>query len=259
MNPEQKQILVTRADELFIPACERRLTAKRILDALVLTFEEGEKPLLEEILALRLCLTEYNKLKLSQNTLRASLTEAEQALRIVTSVRDGLREAASKWLLVNREVNKLPTGNFYLPETMDGFLTNALAKLSNETTNQKAGDTEMHDTVTPLTSGRNVPAESPAATHELKTDSDVFQAVQSRKKTFEIRFDDRGFQLGDVLNLKETKSTGSEMKSGAPLVYTGNAISVIVKHILKGPIYGLREGWVIMSIEIAARAAKEQS
>ena len=43
------------------------------------------------------------------------------------------------------------------------------------------------------------------------------------------------------------------MKAGKPLEYTGHVIDVEVLHILRGPIYGLAEGWVIMSI------AKEKS
>ena len=35
-----------------------------------------------------------------------------------------LREAIESQLCVNKEVNKLRVGNFYLPETMDGFLAN---------------------------------------------------------------------------------------------------------------------------------------
>ncbi len=40
-----------------------------------------------------------------------------------------------------------------------------------------------------------------------------------------------------------------EMAAGAPLEYTGKCIPVAVTHILHGPAYGLKEGWVIMSIE----------
>ena len=87
--------------------------------------------------------------------------------------------------------------------------------------------------------------------HELKTDREVFKAVQDGLKTFEIRKDDRGYQVGDNLTLCETRYTGEEMKAGKPLEYTGAAIDVGVSHILRGPIYGLKEGWVIMSIKSA--------
>ncbi len=84
--------------------------------------------------------------------------------------------------------------------------------------------------------------------HTLKTDHAVFQDVIAGRKTFEIRKDDRGFQVGDTLDLLETVHTGAEMTAGAPLEYTGGQSWVTVKHILRGPVYGLADGWVIMSI-----------
>jgi len=85
-------------------------------------------------------------------------------------------------------------------------------------------------------------------THELKTDQDVFQAVIEGLKRYEIRRDDRGFSVGDELLLRETEYTGVEMQQGKPLLFTGREELVQVIHILKGPVYGLIEGWVIMSI-----------
>lgn len=84
-------------------------------------------------------------------------------------------------------------------------------------------------------------------THELKTNPDVFDAVACGAKSFEIRKNDRDFQVGDMLILRKTKHTGVEMANGAPLVYLG-AIYLYVTYILSGPIYGLSEGWVIMSV-----------
>lgn len=85
--------------------------------------------------------------------------------------------------------------------------------------------------------------------HELKTDPDVFDAVSRGEKTFEIRRDDRGFEVGDKLILKKTVHTGAEMAAGAPLYFEGEPESYWVTYILRGPIYGLADGWVIMSIE----------
>lgn len=84
--------------------------------------------------------------------------------------------------------------------------------------------------------------------HELKTDSDVFKAVQRGLKTYEIRFNDRNFQEGDTLLLRETVFTGQQMRDGALLRYTGMAIKATVSHVLHGPSYGLKEGWVILSL-----------
>lgn len=95
--------------------------------------------------------------------------------------------------------------------------------------------------------------------HRLKTDADVFQAMVECRKTYELRKDDRGFQVGDTLTLCETRYTGQEMISyehpdhpgrivdGKPLEYTGRTMGCVVTHILRGPIYGLAEGWAILS------------
>jgi len=85
--------------------------------------------------------------------------------------------------------------------------------------------------------------------HELKTDSQVFDAVLEGRKTFEIRKDGRGFSVGDLLKLRRTLRTGEEMKKGFPLEYVGPPLYVYVTYILRGPIYGLADGWVIMGIK----------
>ena len=86
-------------------------------------------------------------------------------------------------------------------------------------------------------------------THELKTDPGVFNAVARFDKTFEIRKDDRGFEQGDMLHLRQTEHTGRAMAAGSPLVYTGRECYAKITHILHGPIYGLKQGWVILSFK----------
>jgi hypothetical protein len=90
-------------------------------------------------------------------------------------------------------------------------------------------------------------------THSLKTDPDVFDAVWNGLKTFEIRFNDRDFKVGDWLSLHETKYSGSEMKACAPLDYTGRTMLKQVSHVLSG--YGLADGWVCLSLATHAGAA----
>ncbi len=85
--------------------------------------------------------------------------------------------------------------------------------------------------------------------HELKTDPDVFDAVDRGDKTFELRKDDRDFAVGDTLRLRQTAHTGSEMAMGAPLIYTGKTCVRRVTHILRGPRYGLVGGLVILSLD----------
>jgi hypothetical protein len=85
-------------------------------------------------------------------------------------------------------------------------------------------------------------------THILKTDPYVWDLVDSRQKTYELRFNDRYFREGDILILDRTQYTGAEMKAGAPLIYDVRGIKCVIKHVLHGPIYGLEDGWCLLSI-----------
>ena len=97
-------------------------------------------------------------------------------------------------------------------------------------------------------------------THELKTDAAVFAETQAGRKLFEIRKDDRGYQCGDILRLRATRLTGAEMAAGEPLIYTGQEELRRVVSILRGPQYGLAEGWVIMSVvPVSELTSKGQS
>lgn len=84
--------------------------------------------------------------------------------------------------------------------------------------------------------------------HTLKTDPQAFDAVAAGEKTFEIRKGDRNYAVGDTLELRKTRYTGAQMAAGHPLEYTGEALTVSVSHIMRGPVWGLSDGWVILSI-----------
>lgn len=73
-------------------------------------------------------------------------------------------------------------------------------------------------------------------THEIKILPLYFMAVIDGKKNFELRKDDRGYQVGDVVMLKEW--TGKS--------YTGREFGTKIKYVLRGcPEYGLMEGYCI--------------
>lgn len=85
--------------------------------------------------------------------------------------------------------------------------------------------------------------------HILKTDPEAFNAVWERAKQYELRKDDRQFYEGDLLQLRETFYTGQQMAEGKPLKYTGRIAYRTIAHILRGPCYGLVDGWAILSFE----------
>jgi hypothetical protein len=79
------------------------------------------------------------------------------------------------------------------------------------------------------------------ATHYLKTWTVPFQAVKQLLKTFEMRYNDRSYQVGDILVLQEYKpTTGS---------FTGMEVDRVVTYIQEGEHFGLQEGFICMGIE----------
>lgn len=83
--------------------------------------------------------------------------------------------------------------------------------------------------------------------HELKTWPEFFEWTRIGVKRFEIRKEDRGFNRGDVLLLREwAPSTGQ---------YTGRSLRVIVAMVLQGAgLPGLKPGYVVMGIELEEAA-----
>ena len=101
----------------------------------------------------------------------------------------------------------------------------------------------------------------PRTTHELKTWPEFFEATRCGRKKFELRRNDRNFQVGDELWLKEW-NPGEGRKPGGDGVahgYTGRGVVVRVDYIMKAEdiTFGPGEsfwkspvaaGYVIMSI-----------
>lgn len=79
--------------------------------------------------------------------------------------------------------------------------------------------------------------------HELKIKSEYFMDVARGRKSAEIRFNDRNYKVGDILNLYEIDKSGNR---------TGRKCSVIISHILDDAEY-LRDGYVMLSIGVMSR------
>ena len=76
--------------------------------------------------------------------------------------------------------------------------------------------------------------------HELKTWKEYFEEVFMGRKTFEVRKNDRNFQKGDILILKEWDNEKQE--------YTGRQMARAVSYILTGGQFGVEAGFVVMAI-----------
>lgn len=74
--------------------------------------------------------------------------------------------------------------------------------------------------------------------HELKIAPEYFKEVLSKEKTFEFRYNDRNYQVDDIIKLKEYDNSQ----------YTGREISVQITYILQD-FEGLQSNYAILSIK----------
>ncbi|TFH66437.1 MAG: DUF3850 domain-containing protein [Gemmatimonadales bacterium] len=78
-------------------------------------------------------------------------------------------------------------------------------------------------------------------THRLKTWPDPFAAVLNGTKSYEIRVNDRDYQMGDILHLVEFFPEDG--------MFTGDQLWVRVTYMTKGGDWGLPDHLCVMSIE----------
>lgn len=76
--------------------------------------------------------------------------------------------------------------------------------------------------------------------HKLKIQSEHYINVINGTKTAEIRYNDRNYQVGDILILNEIDENG---------IFTGNKCVVTVTHILDDNQY-LQTGYVMLSFRL---------
>jgi len=86
--------------------------------------------------------------------------------------------------------------------------------------------------------------------HELKTAPCYFQQVIQGNKTFEIRKDDRAFQKGDRVILKEYDSNSGVIER---LKYTGRLVGAEIGFVTS---YEQQKGYVVFSL---VNIGKEQN
>jgi hypothetical protein len=76
--------------------------------------------------------------------------------------------------------------------------------------------------------------------HELKTWPMFFEAVRLGVKNFEVRENDRGFEAGDTLLLKEWEPMTKK--------YTGRYCERYVTYVLPGGNFGVAPNFCVMGI-----------
>jgi hypothetical protein len=93
-------------------------------------------------------------------------------------------------------------------------------------------------------------------THQLKTWPEYFDAILEGRKQFEYRRNDRNFQVGDFLCLREWKPEGFADDFGERIQgnYTGREIIRRVTYLLL-----TRDGYAVMSLERENAAGPSQS
>ena len=81
--------------------------------------------------------------------------------------------------------------------------------------------------------------------HQLKTWPQYFERIISGQKNFEVRKNDRDFQVGDILILNHY-DPDADITVSAEDVF----IRVKITYILHGPGLGIEAGYCVMGIEI---------
>jgi hypothetical protein len=91
--------------------------------------------------------------------------------------------------------------------------------------------------------------------HVLKTDPEIFDAMDNGQMVCGIRLNDRNYRVGDSVLHQKTTFTGAEMAKKSPLVYTGDELLRKITHIVEGPAFGVLDGWVVLSFAPQAQYA----
>lgn len=84
-------------------------------------------------------------------------------------------------------------------------------------------------------------SEREPVTHEVKCWREPFAALKSGAKPWELRLNDRDYRTGDTLRQFEWNE--------AENCYTGDEVSHRIGWLLKGPSFGLPDGYVVMTLE----------
>lgn len=77
--------------------------------------------------------------------------------------------------------------------------------------------------------------------HRLKIEEPYANAVVSGDKNFEVRYDDRGYQKGDIVRFQTVNDKGESVD------HMINGAEYIITYALHG--FGIKEGWCVFGIK----------
>ncbi len=81
--------------------------------------------------------------------------------------------------------------------------------------------------------------------HELKTWPEPFNATWDGVKNFEVRENDRGFEVGDLLHLRKWEPIAG--------IFTGKSLLVSVEYLVPGGAWGLPMGICVLGTRVLER------
>lgn len=95
--------------------------------------------------------------------------------------------------------------------------------------------------------------------HEIKSWPEFFEPVYEGEKTFELRKNDRNYQVGDVLVIREWKPPAPATEEKG--FYTGRMVMAEITYVMEGagsigtilPLHGLALGYCILAIEVLSK------
>lgn len=82
--------------------------------------------------------------------------------------------------------------------------------------------------------------------HELKVRNEFWDDLSSGAKTFEVRRDDRGFKVGDMLSLICLRKSGAIHYGREPLKFE-------ISYILTGGQFGIEAGYVVLGLKAGGK------
>lgn len=90
----------------------------------------------------------------------------------------------------------------------------------------------------------NLPIERPRQYHSLKCIEPFFSAIDDGSKTFEVRYDDRGYAVGDILILNRVNPDCPGIMNPAD-----RPIILEVTFVLSGEEWGIKRGYKVLGFK----------